>query len=170
MKHKLPWVIRFLLGKMFVEWLAATQEPLLNGQKKMKEEKSDWGIGRVPSLNLTVNIVSQSSGTEEQHDVHTVRFAECTDWQESNCVWMRQFRRYKHFLRTSVLLCCSCDKRGNFILFTWGNVELTHGFVLAPLTSSLLFVYWLSSKMCISFAALTWGSHHNIPKKKFTPH
>lgn len=25
---------------MFVEWLAATQEPLLNGQKKMKEEKA----------------------------------------------------------------------------------------------------------------------------------
>lgn len=32
MRHKLPGVIRFLLGKMFREWLAARQEPLLNGQ------------------------------------------------------------------------------------------------------------------------------------------
>lgn len=32
MRHKLPRVIRFLLGKMFREWLAARQEPLLNGQ------------------------------------------------------------------------------------------------------------------------------------------
>lgn len=70
------------------------------------------------------------------------------------------------FFRTSVLLCCLCDKCGNFILLMWGNVELTLGFILAPFTSFFLFVYWLSSKMCISFAALTWGSHHNTPKKK----
>lgn len=32
MRHKLPGVIRFLLGKMFRERLAAGQEPLLNEQ------------------------------------------------------------------------------------------------------------------------------------------
>lgn len=40
--------------------------------------KSDWGIECVPSLNLTVNIVSQLSGSAEQHDVHTVCFTEST--------------------------------------------------------------------------------------------
>lgn len=30
---------------MFVEWLAAAQEPLSNGQKKMKEEKATEAPG-----------------------------------------------------------------------------------------------------------------------------
>lgn len=68
MRHKLPWVIRFLLGKMFREWLAARQEPLLNGQWTGRGGAGGGGkmqlsIGFIPSLNITGETVAIRSLT-----------------------------------------------------------------------------------------------------------
>lgn len=127
--------------------------------------KNDWGIGSVPSLNLTVNIVSQSSLRTILCAHHAFQWGHKGNGRSSPVFGCDRSADANIFC-TSLLLCRLCNKCGNFILFLWSNVELTHGFILAPFTSSSLFVYWLSSKMCISFEALTWGSHHNSPPPK----